>query len=857
MTSILKLIFTALLFPVAIFAQESAQIPPPPAIGEANFFTLAENGAARCVIVTPPGKGSVEMQRAVEWLRTYLRLVTGAEFEVGSRLPQEGRAAIHLGETEVGKKVALELPASPLPMPQAFRIHTPDAKTLVIRGATDAGTLCGVVALLRKHVGVHRVWPGEPGGLGDVVPRQSTLRLPRLDWRSWPRFTSRHLSNLASSGPPRDAAAALLRMDDWLMLGYTIPSNESYNRWLSIEQHGRTHPEYFPVLGGQRVVPEPGTMKSWQPCVSNPDVVRVMAQAVIAHLDANPGGVALNFAVNDGTGDCECAACRALDAPGADYGRRIGLTDRYIRFSNQVAALVAEKHPSTPLAFLSYGPMVRPPQREKLHANLIPVITMNAKANAFQRWDEWQAVGPRWMGSYSYHNDQHHFLLPKMDLQQTVRRIRYLAASGRAVAYYKEATPMWPLAAPLLHIESALLWEPEQDADALLRGHFDAFYGPASSAMQRFFAALESGYERWLGEEGLPHPAGKDIGSLLHTRSLEQFKVLNLDEMTRADAALDEAEKLATADDTLRQRIQVVKTIYRFAALGARQYWLLEKMRQQRPQSLPEALAMLATAREVVAAAREQAAVKAGPLSQPPVSHYATYSKTFGKPGNNSLYFAVEPDTLLPEIGIGLARAFENLGTVLRERAGAQRAGEWWRQQFAANTEPLLAPAFRLSILRSSGGELRQLVEDSSFETRAESRMNFALRSSAKARITLSTEQAHTGTRSVLFESCARASVSESTPAKPGQMFHISAWVRQGEESGTCQLEIEPRAGTKRLRPAIIPVTGPPDTWNEVAADFTAPPETTSLTVFVRILAQPDGECIHVDDLTIAAYPEL
>jgi len=41
-------------------------------------------------------------------------------------------------------------------------------------------------------------------------------------------------------------------------------------------------------------------VKSWQPCVSNPAVARVMAQGVTEYSDANPDAIAVNFAVNDG-----------------------------------------------------------------------------------------------------------------------------------------------------------------------------------------------------------------------------------------------------------------------------------------------------------------------------------------------------------------------------------------------------------------------------------------------------------------------------------------------------------------------------------------------------------------------------
>lgn len=855
MLKILPTILSVLCFVASSSAADTFHYPEPPKTGTPDFFTVAENGNARCVIVIPPGKISPELKRAQETLRIYLELVTGTKFEVAGRVPEDGRGSIHLGETSVGRGVALKMPVEELPVVDGFVIATPDARTLVIRGASDSGTVCGVGSLLKRFVGVHRCWVGgDPCGIGDVVPRKPTLRLPQMEWRDWPRVFSRQLSNLNSSGPPRDPQFASARIDDWLRLDYTIPSNESYYRWLPAKEHGAAHPEYYPLLGGKRFVPPEDQIKSWQPCVSNPAVAETMALAVIAWFDANPQALAVNFAVNDGTGDCECANCRAMDAPGADYGRRIGLSDRYIRFSNRVAELVAAKHPTKHLAFLSYGSLVQPPHREKLHPSLIPVITMSARANSFQRWDDWQATGARWMGFYGYHNDQHHFVLPKLDIHQTARRIRYVTETGKAAAYYKEATPMWPLVAPLLHVESELLWDPRRDVDEILREHYTVFFGPAAHPMAEFYGALESGYERWLSEAGIVHPAGKDIGSLLHTRSLEQFKTLNLDEIQRADAALAQAVEATKADATVSTRIRIVKAVYEFAALAARQYWLLQSIQSGQPQNQADALKVLATARDIAAAARTQAALKDTVLTQLPVAAYAPYAKTPGKPSNNSLFLAVEKDALLPEIGVGIASAFENVGTALTQRAGAAQAKAWWQEQEQHNAEPLLAPAFRLAVLRAAGAVPRPLVQDPSFETRPESELHLNLRSAANARVALSTTDAHTGKRSIEFVSCGRASVSETVPAKPGASLRITAWIKRGEDSGDCQIEIEPRAGSKRLRAAVIPFGGTPDVWSEVTADFTAPASTTSVTVIVRVTNQPSDTHLWVDDLSISAY---
>ena len=64
-------------------AAESAAFnyPLPPREGAADYFTIAENGRARCVIVQPADASSL-VQRATAAMQSYLRLATGGKFSV-------------------------------------------------------------------------------------------------------------------------------------------------------------------------------------------------------------------------------------------------------------------------------------------------------------------------------------------------------------------------------------------------------------------------------------------------------------------------------------------------------------------------------------------------------------------------------------------------------------------------------------------------------------------------------------------------------------------------------------------------------------------------------------------------------
>ncbi len=466
----------------------------------------------------------------------------------------------------MAKGIALDLPDlhyghEVLPNLNGYLVRTLDRRTLLIRGLTDTATMHGVVAFLERYVGVRQYWLGPPGGIGDVVPHRPTLHVPQLEWRDWPFFFSRRFTM-----HPFGAGFQPL---DFFRRHTTLPCNESYGLWLPPAKYAKTHPEFFPLGGNQRRIPtgrNPNT--GWQPCVSNPEVVRTMAEAVIDYFDKHREAVGVNVSVNDGGGDCQCPACRAMDNPDAPYPAR--LSDRYARFTNAICEIVARRHPSKTIVYLAYAQTQLPPRTVKLHPNIMPVLTV--PQNMFAAWDQWLATGTGNFGLYLHHNDNGFFLLPKLDIHQTARRIRYAAASDRARLIYVESHPLWPLSAPVVYVTSRLAWDPRQDVDMLLKQFYQQFFGPAAEPMERFYRQLEAGYERWLQQAGKPHPFGRDITSLFGGRSPEQFRVLTPEEAARAAEALKEAASAARVDRRAAERVQIVRRLFGLIHLAVQQF---------------------------------------------------------------------------------------------------------------------------------------------------------------------------------------------------------------------------------------------------------------------------------------------
>jgi len=98
--------------------------------------------------------------------------------------------------------------------------------------------------------------------------------------------------------------------------------------------------------------------------------------------------------------------------------------------------------PNKSIVYLAYGAARPAPQNVKLHPKLTPVLM---SGTALRTWDEWLKQDAARMGMYFHHDDDFMFVLPKLDMHEIARKLRYAAASGRARVFYIEAHPIWPL----------------------------------------------------------------------------------------------------------------------------------------------------------------------------------------------------------------------------------------------------------------------------------------------------------------------------------------------------------------------------------------------------------------------------
>ncbi|MBR4611769.1 MAG: DUF4838 domain-containing protein, partial [Kiritimatiellae bacterium] len=271
---------------------------------DAARFVVAERGAPpRTTIWCSNAESEVERHAAGE-LRDYVRRITGVELPVATEGERPSGQVILLSSGEFaddGFELAVE------------------GDTLRIRGGARAGVLYGVYELLETYGGCGWFASGT-----EVVPKAASFSVPcGLRDRQIPDFVQR--DTCATDVMYHPEFAARLRYNGNLScraatpeLGgpsdfrycAELPNCHTFRILLPPETYFKDHPEYFAEVDGIR---REFVARESQPCLSNPDAVKIMTDKVLEIVNRHPECKYYGVSQNDNGNYCRCEKCRAVD----------------------------------------------------------------------------------------------------------------------------------------------------------------------------------------------------------------------------------------------------------------------------------------------------------------------------------------------------------------------------------------------------------------------------------------------------------------------------------------------------------------------------------------------------------------
>jgi len=509
---------------------------------------LVKDGKPQAAIVveeTPKKKKAWFVQWAVRALQGYVRQMTGAKLTAVLEKDAPDGPAIHVGQTALAKSLDLGLGK----LDRDGFVVTRAGNAVILAGPEDFGTIQAARVFLEEVCGFRWFMPGP---FGKVIPKSRDIVVKELDLVVEPSYVSRFMSGLEVVGGPRDA-------DDWyrwMGMHRRYPAIHNIGPVVNPRVYGKEHPEYFPLIGGKRVVMTRGKIThDWQPCLSNPDVQRICLEAARNFFKEKPTAECFSLAQNDNWGWCQCENCTKMNGgiKYDDHSHR-DYSPVYYTFLNNVCQELEKDFPDKKLAAYAYQCGTIKPPPFKLHRNIVVHMVNDHSHFHFdarfrkQELDfikSWSGVATT-LGFHEHHFDNGGYA-PRLMLRSTADMLKSCNAQG-VRAYHGEEYPHWGLSTPKTYITARLLWDVNADVEALLDDFCQRFFEEASAPMRKYYARLE---EIWNTQ-----PALENAPRIRHPRrGRHSLILLTPGIMEECFGYLADALELAK-QDVVRQRIR-------------------------------------------------------------------------------------------------------------------------------------------------------------------------------------------------------------------------------------------------------------------------------------------------------------
>lgn len=540
----------------------------------AGDLVLAENGKSSYQIVLADN-ASPSTKHGAEELQMFLEQISGAKLPmISDQQPQRSKEII-LGDNAHLRKLGVTIDFAALGK-EGYVIRTV-GEHLVIAGGQLRGNMYGVYGFLEDHLGCRWFAPGV-----SRIPKSTRLTIGPIDDRQIPvleyrepyvfecldgDWCARNRMN-SNAGRLEEKRGGKVKFGE----GFFV---HTFARLVPPDQYFKAHPEYFAMVKGQRQKEQDGLPA--QLCCTNPDVIRICTEVILAAMRTQPEATVFSVSQNDG-GDgnyCECPNCQALARQEDSQIAPV------LQLVNRVAEAVEKEFPDKIVETLAYNWTCRPPKQMRPRANVVirlcpkvcvvhPLATCNSARNQAFRADmeAWAKVATRlWIWDYT--TDFAHYLLPFPNQPVLGPNIRFFVAHNVKGIFEEDACNSGAdseLATLGGYIMAKCLWNPTYDADLAMREFLEGYYGKAAEPIRAYLDMLHDCTER---NNIHVHCFSADVNQPYLTDEL----------LTKANELWQQAEGLVIGEPEVLHRVRLSRMSVDYA--------ILERARLQSQKKLP------------------------------------------------------------------------------------------------------------------------------------------------------------------------------------------------------------------------------------------------------------------------------
>ena len=525
--------------------------------------TLVKDGKSSHVIILGPDASPSESWAAEE-LQQYLRKSTGVLLPLVDSAPEDDSPMIVLGMGPVAEGLGVQPGPDDLGE-QGFAIRTVPPH-VVIAGTPDAGTLYGVHRFLEDVLDVRWTAPGVT-----IVPPAADVEVPGVDRLVKPAFLWRHTSY---NWPGKDDAFRAHVTDNSGGGGADHPFGtqhshdgraHSYFWYVSPGEFFDEHPEYFSEIGGVRVREET------QLCLTNPDVLDIVTERMLKRMEDKPDDRQHNFSQKDYYNYCTCDNCSAMNEK---YGTPGGTQ---FWFVNELAKRTAKVYPDKLIGTLAYMYTEEPPKDLEMHPNTAvwlchmypscdshPIESCPVDADYKRRAEAWSGISDH-LYIWHYIVNFTHYYNPFPNFTAMAADMRFYRDIGVEGIYLQGMGASggggeFSLLRPYFGLK--LLWDPDRDPDALVRGFLQDYYRWAWAPIYEWFRLIHDKVQK------------DDVHMHLYTNPAQGY--LPDEIVEEGEALFDEAEALAMDDPDLLERVKVARMPLVYARIFPRSGYTVE-----------------------------------------------------------------------------------------------------------------------------------------------------------------------------------------------------------------------------------------------------------------------------------------
>jgi hypothetical protein len=554
---------------------------------------------AQYQIVVPDPAGAGE-QHAAERLQHHLSGLTGKTLVLRKESEYRNGPAFFLGRSRYAQtqKIDFELLAV-----DGFAFH-PVGNNLIIAGGTGKGVLYGVYDLL--ELSGFRMYTSK----AIDTPKTKSISIPKLR-QVVPDVRYRTTSYADTRDAEYSDWHRLSSREAWGLFVHT------FNELVPPDTFGKTHPEYFSLINGNRV---PGT----QLCLSNHEVLATVIASLRAKIASKPDATYWSVSQNDNDQYCRCGPCSEMNAK---YG---GVpSGSILYFVNDVAKAFPDKIIST----LAYWYSRTPPGNIQAEPN-VNIMLCNIESRrqgpvfetdpAFSReLISWGKISGNIL-IWDYNIQFSNLVSPFPNLHTIKPNIKFYT-DHHVNSLYMQANGQvgGEMAGLRAYLICKLMWDPTADDGAIMDDYLNGYYGAAGRSIREYIdtmraSLLSTGFK--LDIFGSPE-AAKDA-------------YLSADMLRAYQQIFDKAEKAVANDPTLLARVKIARLpiLYAEIQIGRNEVDTPRSMFAHAPGGRvtvkPE---MRAYVREFVKGCKDDGVTRVRERTTPPDDYLASYERVFAE----------------------------------------------------------------------------------------------------------------------------------------------------------------------------------------------------------------------------------